>query len=124
MRWPSSTKDMHGAPYAEGVPVDAIVGAAKHMHTVVSALCTGCELCLPACPVDCIALVNASGGRSGWDAWSDEEAGRARARHEAHRERLEAPTPAALPTTDGFESTKSAMVAAAIARARAARSPG
>ena len=30
-------------------PVDAIVGAAKHMHTVIDALCTGCELaCRPA----------------------------------------------------------------------------
>jgi electron transport complex protein RnfB len=26
------------------------------MHTVVADLCTGCELCVPACPVDCIAL--------------------------------------------------------------------
>ena len=42
-------------------PVDAIVGAAKHMHTVIDDLCTGCELCLPVCPVDCIALVDASG---------------------------------------------------------------
>jgi electron transport complex protein RnfB len=26
------------------------------MHTVIAALCTGCELCVPACPVDCIEL--------------------------------------------------------------------
>ncbi|MEP6633281.1 MAG: 4Fe-4S binding protein, partial [Luteimonas sp.] len=25
-------------------------------------LCTGCELCLPACPVDCIELVPAANG--------------------------------------------------------------
>jgi len=24
---------------------------------VIAAECTGCELCLPPCPVDCIALV-------------------------------------------------------------------
>jgi electron transport complex protein RnfB len=36
--------------------VDAIVGAPKHMHTVIAARCTGCELCLPPCPVDCIEL--------------------------------------------------------------------
>jgi Na+-translocating ferredoxin:NAD+ oxidoreductase subunit B len=40
----------------QACPVDAIVGAAKHMHTVIEPLCTGCELCLPVCPVDCIAL--------------------------------------------------------------------
>jgi electron transport complex protein RnfB len=37
-------------------PVDAIVGAAKLMHTVIAAECTGCALCLPPCPVDCINL--------------------------------------------------------------------
>ena len=37
-------------------PVDAIVGAAKLMHTVISAHCTGCKLCLAPCPVDCIEM--------------------------------------------------------------------
>jgi electron transport complex protein RnfB len=37
-------------------PVDAIVGAQRFMHTVLSARCNGCELCLPPCPVDCIAM--------------------------------------------------------------------
>jgi electron transport complex protein RnfB len=39
-------------------PVDAIVGAQRHMHTVIAAECTGCGLCLPPCPVDCIDLVS------------------------------------------------------------------
>jgi electron transport complex protein RnfB len=38
-------------------PVDAIVGAPKHMHTVIAAECTGCGLCLPPCPVDCIVMI-------------------------------------------------------------------
>lgn len=38
-------------------PVDAIVGAAKHMHTVIAAECTGCELCVAPCPIDCIAII-------------------------------------------------------------------
>ncbi|MDD4905477.1 MAG: electron transport complex subunit RsxB [Methylobacter tundripaludum] len=37
-------------------PVDAIVGAAKLMHTVISSECTGCELCIAPCPVDCIVM--------------------------------------------------------------------
>ena len=41
----------------QACPVDAIVGAAKQMHTIVAPLCTGCELCGPPCPVDCIAMV-------------------------------------------------------------------
>ena len=37
-------------------PVDAIVGAAKQMHTIVASLCTGCELCVKPCPVECITM--------------------------------------------------------------------
>lgn len=37
-------------------PVDAILGAAKLMHTVLAAECTGCELCIAPCPVDCIVM--------------------------------------------------------------------
>ncbi|MGR9000350.1 MAG: RnfABCDGE type electron transport complex subunit B [Gammaproteobacteria bacterium] len=37
-------------------PVDAILGAAKFMHTVIASECTGCELCLAPCPVDCIIM--------------------------------------------------------------------
>ncbi len=40
----------------QACPVDAIVGAAKQMHTVVAGLCTGCELCVAPCPVDCITM--------------------------------------------------------------------
>ena len=40
----------------QACPVDAIVGAAKLMHTVIAAACTGCELCICPCPVDCISL--------------------------------------------------------------------
>ncbi len=40
----------------QACPVDAILGAAKHMHTVIAAECTGCELCLAPCPVDCISM--------------------------------------------------------------------
>ena len=40
----------------QACPVDAIVGAAKQMHTIVESLCTGCELCVAPCPVECIAM--------------------------------------------------------------------
>ncbi|MGR8920741.1 MAG: RnfABCDGE type electron transport complex subunit B [Gammaproteobacteria bacterium] len=63
-------------------PVDAIVGAAGQMHTVVAEWCTGCERCVPACPTDCIDLVGPPAGLAapGPDA--------ARSRYEARRERL------------------------------------
>jgi len=40
----------------QACPVDAILGAAKHMHTVIASECTGCELCIAPCPVDCIHM--------------------------------------------------------------------
>ncbi|VVN08065.1 Electron transport complex subunit RsxB [Pseudomonas fluorescens] len=40
----------------QACPVDAIVGAAKLMHTVLVDECTGCDLCVAPCPVDCIEM--------------------------------------------------------------------
>ncbi len=40
----------------QACPVDAIVGSAKHLHTVLVSECTGCELCVAPCPVDCISM--------------------------------------------------------------------
>ncbi|KEI72899.1 electron transport complex subunit RsxB [Endozoicomonas elysicola] len=40
----------------QACPVDAILGAAKQMHTVISDECTGCDLCVEPCPVDCIEM--------------------------------------------------------------------
>ncbi|MFI3138347.1 MAG: RnfABCDGE type electron transport complex subunit B [Methylococcaceae bacterium] len=45
-------------------PVDAILGAAKLLHTVISDECTGCELCIAPCPVDCIVMHPVSGALS------------------------------------------------------------
>ena len=41
----------------QACPVDAIVGAAKLMHTVIVDECTGCDLCVKPCPVDCIDMI-------------------------------------------------------------------
>lgn len=41
----------------QACPVDAILGAAKQMHTVIESECTGCDLCVEPCPVDCIDMV-------------------------------------------------------------------
>ncbi|MBD8095885.1 electron transport complex subunit RsxB [Pseudomonas fluorescens] len=40
----------------QACPVDAIIGAAKLMHTVIIDECTGCDLCVAPCPVDCIEM--------------------------------------------------------------------
>lgn len=50
----------------QACPVDAILGAAKHMHTVIADECTGCELCIPPCPVDCIIMLEAPEKLTEW----------------------------------------------------------
>lgn len=71
----------------QACPVDAIVGAAKHMHTVVPSLCTGCDLCLAPCPVDCIVMYPVTES-TGWQAWSQADADAARERHDFRLFRL------------------------------------
>jgi electron transport complex protein RnfB len=41
--------------------VDAIIGAHRFLHTVFERECTGCELCIESCPVDCIVMRPRSG---------------------------------------------------------------
>ena len=73
----------------QACPVDAIVGAAKQMHTVLPTLCTGCDLCVAPCPVDCISMIDVSNGKTGWDAWTQEQANAARKRHDFRTLRLQ-----------------------------------
>jgi len=125
-------------------PTDAIIGSNKRMHTVIEPHCTGCELCLPVCPVDCIMVETVSGERTGWAAWSPEEAANARQRYESrqvrqareteeHAQALEAKArmkladlPAHSQHTDpAILDKKRAVIEAALARARARKAtPG
>ena len=58
----------------QACPVDAILGAAKHMHTVIESECTGCDLCIPPCPVDCIHIKALAPTLKTWK-WSQPEGG-------------------------------------------------
>jgi electron transport complex protein RnfB len=50
----------------QACPVDAILGAAKQMHVVISEECTGCELCLAPCPVECIVMEPIAEAADNW----------------------------------------------------------
>lgn len=89
-------------------PFDAIVGAAKLMHTVIARQCTGCELCVAPCPVDCIAMLPAA------RAWTEADACRARDRFALRSARIAG---RAAPV-DAGKARRQAAVAAALARAR------
>lgn len=51
----------------QACPVDAIIGTARRMHTVIASECTGCDLCIEPCPVDCIEMVPLDGPGGGRD---------------------------------------------------------
>ena len=62
-------------------PVDAIIGAAKYLHSVIVEQCTGCELCVAPCPVDCIQMRDAPRDSTSNDAAAN------RRRYAAHQDR-------------------------------------
>ena len=105
------------------------------MHTVIEPYCTGCELCIPVCPVDCISLENVANERTGWAAWSSAQAAIALDRYIIHSARrniymgqsaktLENTGEAASeqqPSAADAALQKRAVIDAALARARSLR---
>jgi electron transport complex protein RnfB len=94
------------------------------MHTVLADHCTGCGLCLPPCPVDCIVMTAA--GR----AWTAADAAAARTRFQSRTLRLAHETAKRTPRPDAkarsrvqnaTPDARRQTVAAALARARARR---
>ena len=109
-------------------PTDAIIGSNKLMHTVIEPHCTGCELCIPVCPVDCIELENVTGTLTGWAAWSAESANHALNRYNKRyiihsdsgnkNSGYDQISPSEI-TINTIATDKSAVIAAALAKARA-----
>jgi electron transport complex protein RnfB len=116
----------------QACPTDAIVGAAKLMHTVIASRCTGCRLCLPPCPVDCIAMLPAARPRSSVDADRARRHASARDARLASdaRKRPSGSAPQNAPQNvlesapgDAARQRRRTAVAAALARARSRRAP-
>ena len=117
----------------QACPVDAIVGAAKVMHTVIAAECTGCELCIAPCPVDCIQMVGVERsdersahnepGERGERGPRSELAAHWRSRYLARQHRLDTAAARAKSnprkTADSSSQRKHAAVVRALARAQA-----
>lgn len=53
----------------QACPVDAIIGSARQMHTVITSECTGCDLCVEPCPVDCIEMRPVANNLASW-SWT------------------------------------------------------
>ena len=111
-------------------PTDAILGSNKMMHTVIESHCTGCELCIAVCPVDCISLENVTGEQTGWSAWTQVQSDEALDRYIFHSKLH----PNSLGYSHKIQSKsvqnttetppvaiKQSVIAAALAKSRAAR---
>lgn len=120
----------------QACPVDAIVGAAKQMHTVITEECTGCERCVAPCPVDCISMAPAAPyPENQAQEMQQKAADRARSRHQFRLQRLAREEQiqtdkfaqktlianAAQPFTEENAQVKQAAVQAALERAAALR---
>ena len=99
-------------------PVDAIVGAARLMHTVIASECIGCKLCLPPCPVDCIVMSET--GRLLTREERKQRAAHARLRHASRiaRSRRERNERRKIPRENATVRKKNAAIERAMQRAR------
>lgn len=107
----------------QACPVDAIVGAAKLMHAVITDECTGCELCVAPCPVDCIDILPLAGQAA--DA-QRQRADQFRSRHQAHLARLASEDARRLAERTAraqLAPPPSAAVQAALERAKTQQAP-
>lgn len=87
------------------------------MHTVLADWCTGCDLCVAPCPVDCIVMVPVEPLK----VWTDTLAQKARERYESRQRRLQLDHIEQTEVAKPAANEKRAAVAAALARARARR---
>lgn len=96
----------------QACPVDAILGAAKQLHTVLTKECTGCRLCLAPCPVDCIDMLALN-----LPIYKPEQA---RRRFHARKQRLEKKRiETVIKKTQPSNNQQTAYIQAAIIRAKA-----
>ena len=72
----------------QACPVDAILGAAKLMHTIISDECSGCELCIEPCPVDCIDLIELGSNEAVDEKTAKQKAKQYQERYEFRQQRL------------------------------------
>jgi len=93
------------------------------MHTIIAGDCTGCKLCIPVCPTDCIdllpATVPAAEPASLWPAFSARQV--ETSRHQTEQKIIREDRKLAARKTRQFERKKAALkleIQAVLARKR------
>lgn len=107
----------------QACPVDAIIGSAKQMHTIIADECTGCGLCVEPCPVDCIDLIDIDEAQFDKDKSRDRFAQRQRRLQRLEQAKIEKQRKATYLTdtksTIEERTAKQSYIQEAIARAKA-----
>jgi electron transport complex protein RnfB len=114
----------------QACPVDAILGAAKQMHTIIAPECTGCELCVAPCPVDAISMIRMNPPETGYPRADlarirhqrrqarQQQEREDKARRQAERSSLGSAAMTQAPATaNTLDEQKKAVIAAAMRRA-------
>lgn len=70
----------------QACPVDAIIGAAQFLHTVIRDECIGCGLCVAPCPMDCIDMIETTVEPGSQE--KTKRANKAKERYQARQKRL------------------------------------
>ena len=111
----------------QACPVDAIAGASKLMHTVITHECTGCELCVVPCPMDCIQMRPVTPTRlddenpSPWPEYSSTMVTQARKRIEMKRSRSQQRAESIRNDKASTHSVMRANILSSVKRTRARR---
>lgn len=87
-------------------PVDAIIGASKFSHTVLTEECIGCRLCVTPCPMDCIQIKPL-----GLAIDKRKRAQLAKYRHQQKLQRLQKKAPLTLPVYESKEARQASIKA-------------
>lgn len=111
----------------QACPVDAIAGASKLMHTVITRECTGCELCIVPCPMDCIQMKPITRKPSDdeypspWPEYSNTMVAQARKRVETKRSRSQQSAEYIYSDTASTHAVMQANILNSVKRTRARR---
>lgn len=104
-------------------PVDAIIGAAQFLHTVITDECIGCGLCVAPCPMDCIDMIQTQLEPS--SAEKTERGTKAKQRYQARQNRLISEEQPKLPASADQQQKQQirAEISAAVIRIQEKRNP-
>ena len=93
-------------------PVGAVSGLPKHLFAVIESSCTGCGLCVCACPVNAVEMIENG------HVWTTEDAARAKADYERTNARRKASAEQRRAQLEKATDNKSAVLMQALLKAK------